>query len=191
MISEDQKVGLEVTKVNIYEQINFIEVAKLSVTFSVTIFLSTCVLASRDNLDDWISILIFMWTSSGLFGAAAMRMIDSFFDSQTEAKENETKENKFQLLFSFFTFRKRHFLSFDDRVLDLRFLLFFTAWIFFIIAYYHLGVRILGVIGLESLGLIFQASTQFVWQAFLFVAVMIILLLFTLFAMTYEALFVR
>ena len=187
MTSEDKRVGPEVTKVNVYEQSNFIEVAKLSVTFSITMFLSTCVLASKDNLDDWVSILIFMWTSSGLFGAAAMRMIDSFFDNQTEVEEN-----KVQPLFSFLTFRERHFLSFDDRISDSRFLLFFAAWIFFCIAYYHLGLKIFSlVIGLDSLVLIFQAATQFVWQALLFVVVMVVLFLFSLFAMTYDALFVR
>jgi len=107
------------------------KVAQMSATFAITIFLSLTLLLTKEN-PEYSFLLKLLWTASGLFCGASIRLLDRIFDHNKD----------FKVKFSMFTVKGRSFFSLDERWLDGRFTLYFFGWLFFLSAYFIVGIFI-------------------------------------------------
>lgn len=159
------------------ENLEHSKAAQLAATFSISMFLSLCVLVQKDIVG-WDLILRILWTASGLFGAAAMKYVDAVFDSNIE---NNTDKSPFIALLSL---NDRHLISIDERWKNIGFIMYFFAWLFFIAAFFLVGFQVFNI---DNPSNIMELLEKHTW----FVCVAICVFFSTAFAATYDFLFIR
>lgn len=152
---------------------------ELSAKFSITIFLSLCVLVSR-NISGYENIIIALWVSSGLFGAASMKYLDSMFDHIAQSDSEK-------IVFSLASINGRSLLSFDDRWKNIGFLFYFIAWLAFVASFYFIGLKIFSLPNPNGFFEIFYLVTNNV----LFAVVMLSLSVSTVLAATVQLIYVN
>lgn len=120
-------------------------IAQMSATFAITIFLSLTLLFAEEN-PGYQFLEKLLWTASGFFCAASIRLIDRLFDYGKEFKE----------ILSLVQWRGRSLFSLDDRWKNGRFTLYFLGWSFFFAAFVCVGLMMFAKSMPQNVG-------QFVW----------------------------
>ncbi len=162
------------------------KIAQIAITFSITMFLSLCLLVTRD-LGMLSGLPTFMWFASGLFGAAGIKYIDNLFD--LESKQGASGTRRLFILKNprFRQLHNKAFISIDKRLKSFGFLCFICAWCSFICAYFLIGFTIFGLdMPTSLLGGLQIAMTH--WYTGIMAGILIIN---TLMAVTYEFLFME
>lgn len=152
------------------------KVAQMSATFAITIFLSlTLLFAKRDPEYDLIEKLL--WTASGFFCAASMRLLDRIFDHDKD----------FEVILTFLKLKGRSLISSDQRWMDGRFTFYFVGWFFFLSAFFYVGIMIFSGIAPSSIGDYFSLLISNVWLG----SVSGVMVVVTVFSVTRDFLFIN
>ncbi len=151
------------------------KVAQMSATFAITIFLSLVLLFAREE-KNYIFLQKLLWTASGFFCAASIRLLDKIFDYNEDLN----------IILSVLEIRGRSFMSFDERWMEGRFTLYFIGWLFFLAAFFYVGISVFFAMPqspFQCIELLFSD----VWLGSVFVILMVV----TLFSITREFFFVN
>ena len=108
-----------------------VKIAQMSATFSVTIFLSLTLLLTK-QIPEYDLLSKLLWTASGFFGAASIRLLDMLYDHNKDYK----------VILSLLQIRGHSFISLDERWLNGRFTFYFFGWLFFLFAFFFIGILI-------------------------------------------------
>jgi len=160
------------------ESIEFDEgkVAQMSATFAITIFLSLTLLFAKQNPEyDFLEKLL--WTASGFFCAASMRLLDMIFDHNKD----------FKVIMSIVQIKGRSFMSLDERWMNGRFTLYFLGWAFFLSAFFFVGILIFT----DNVPQSFTNYMSLVFSDYWLLAVFVIMMVVTALSVTREFFFVN
>lgn len=155
---------------------NIAKEAHIMATLSVTIFLTLCLLVA-EKYPGFSHINEMLWAAVGLFGASSLRFMDSLYDSNTPPTDG--------CLIKFLQWGENYLLAVDCRIFDFTFFTYFTGWLFFLIAYYHLGAIVFQI---ADMPFSFWAVISHNWYT---ACVSTLIAFATLLASTYQIFFVK